>query len=112
MRKLLLALSMAGVAVMGVLMPATASAQTTQAPAMSAAAAEVDAELNFAVAGTPPPKSQMECRSYPAVEICWEPAGDHWWVMGKVEALKIERDDVGPLQFFKGAYGDFMPHPI
>jgi flavin reductase (DIM6/NTAB) family NADH-FMN oxidoreductase RutF len=39
-------------------------------------------------------------------------AGDHWWVMGKVEALKIERDDVGPLQFFKGAYGDFMPHPI
>ena len=80
MRKLLLALSMAGVAVMGVLMPATASAQTTQAPAMSAAAAEVDAELNFAVAGTPPPKSQMECRSYPAVEICWEPAGDHWWV--------------------------------
>ena len=80
MRKLLLALSMAGVAVMGALMPATASAQTTPAPAMSAAAAEVDAELNFAVAGTPPPKSQMECRSYPAVEICWEPAGDHWWV--------------------------------
>ena len=80
MRKLLLALSMATVAVMGVLMPASASAQTMPVQATPAAAADVDYELNFAVAGTPPPKSQMECRSYPDVEICWEPAGDHWWV--------------------------------
>ena len=65
MRKLVLALSMAVAAVMGVLMPASASAaEATQ----------------FAVAGTPPPKSQMSCHSYVAVEICWEKAGDHWWV--------------------------------
>jgi flavin reductase (DIM6/NTAB) family NADH-FMN oxidoreductase RutF len=36
-------------------------------------------------------------------------AGDHWWVMGKVEAMHVERDDVGPLQFFRGAYGEFSP---
>lgn len=36
-------------------------------------------------------------------------AGDHWWVMGKVAAMKVERDDVGALLFFRGAYGDFTP---
>jgi 3-hydroxy-9,10-secoandrosta-1,3,5(10)-triene-9,17-dione monooxygenase reductase component len=38
-------------------------------------------------------------------------AGDHWWVTGRVLALANVRDDVGPLQFFRGAYGDFSPLP-
>ena len=37
-------------------------------------------------------------------------AGDHWWVMGKVEAMKVEREDVGPLLFFRGSYGAFNAH--
>jgi len=37
-------------------------------------------------------------------------AGDHWWVMGAIEAMNVDRDDVGPLQFFRGAYGDFIAH--
>ncbi|MBA2281047.1 MAG: flavin reductase family protein [Acidimicrobiia bacterium] len=40
-----------------------------------------------------------------------EDAGDHWWVTGRVLALANARDDVGPLQFFRGAYGDFSPLP-
>jgi flavin reductase (DIM6/NTAB) family NADH-FMN oxidoreductase RutF len=36
-------------------------------------------------------------------------AGDHWWVMGKVEAMNVEREDIGPLQFFRGRYGEFNP---
>lgn len=40
-----------------------------------------------------------------------EEAGDHWWVTGRVLALANARDDVGPLQFFRGAYGDFAPLP-
>jgi flavin reductase (DIM6/NTAB) family NADH-FMN oxidoreductase RutF len=36
-------------------------------------------------------------------------AGDHWWVTGRVEALGVARDDVGPLQFFRGTYGEFFP---
>lgn len=39
-------------------------------------------------------------------------AGDHWWVMGKVEAMEMERDDVGALLFFRGGYGRFMPQPV
>jgi hypothetical protein len=78
MRKLVLALSMAVMAAVG-MTPAVASAEITSVPAPSVNAA-VDAELNIAVAGTPPPKSQMECRSYTQVEICWEKAGDYWWV--------------------------------
>lgn len=38
-------------------------------------------------------------------------AGDHWWVMGKVVAMKVERDDVGPLEFFRGQYGEFTRFP-
>jgi len=34
-------------------------------------------------------------------------AGDHWLVLGRIEEMGIERDDVGPLLFFRGAYGDF-----
>ncbi|MGH9136182.1 MAG: flavin reductase family protein [Acidimicrobiales bacterium] len=34
-------------------------------------------------------------------------AGDHWFVLGRVRELAIERDDVGPLLFFRGAYGNF-----
>jgi len=38
-------------------------------------------------------------------------AGDHWWIMGRVEAMGVERDDVGALQFFKGTYGAFNVFP-
>ncbi len=38
-------------------------------------------------------------------------AGDHWWVMGLVQALADEREDVGPLQFHRGQYGDFAGFP-
>jgi flavin reductase (DIM6/NTAB) family NADH-FMN oxidoreductase RutF len=34
-------------------------------------------------------------------------AGDHYWVLGRVEDLAVERDDVGPLVFYRGAYGAF-----
>ena len=38
-------------------------------------------------------------------------AGDHWWVMGRVQAMKIERDDIGALLFYRGTYGDFTVFP-
>ena len=66
MRKLVLAVSMAVLAVLGAMPPATALA--------------VDFEWDFAVAGTLPPRSQLTCHSIEHVEICWEKAGDHWWV--------------------------------
>lgn len=36
-------------------------------------------------------------------------AGDHFFVLGRVEEMAVERDDVGPLLFFRGGYGDFRP---
>lgn len=36
-------------------------------------------------------------------------AGDHWFVLGRIEDMAVERDDAGPLLFFRGAYGDFEP---
>jgi flavin reductase (DIM6/NTAB) family NADH-FMN oxidoreductase RutF len=38
-------------------------------------------------------------------------AGDHWWVTGKIEAMKVEREEIGPLQFFRGQYGEFTGFP-
>lgn len=38
-------------------------------------------------------------------------AGDHWWIMGAIQAMKVERDDVGALQFFRGKYGAFNQFP-
>lgn len=38
-------------------------------------------------------------------------AGDHYIVLGEVQALDIERDG-RPLLFFKGAYGQFAPMPL
>jgi 3-hydroxy-9,10-secoandrosta-1,3,5(10)-triene-9,17-dione monooxygenase reductase component len=38
-------------------------------------------------------------------------AGDHWWVMGLVQAMDNPREDIGPLQFFRGQYGDFAAFP-
>ena len=38
-------------------------------------------------------------------------AGDHWWVMGRVQAMKVERDDIGALLFYRGNYGDFTVFP-
>lgn len=40
-----------------------------------------------------------------------EEAGDHWFVLGRIEDMGVERDDVGPLLFFRGAYGDFTALP-
>ena len=40
-----------------------------------------------------------------------EEAGDHWFVMGRIQEMAVERDDTGPLLFFRGAYGDFSPLP-
>lgn len=34
-------------------------------------------------------------------------AGDHFFVLGRAEEMAVERDDVGPLLFFRGGYGDF-----
>jgi flavin reductase (DIM6/NTAB) family NADH-FMN oxidoreductase RutF len=34
-------------------------------------------------------------------------AGDHWFVLGRVQEMAVERDDSGPLLFYRGAYGDF-----
>lgn len=42
--------------------------------------AAAEYEVNVAVAGTLPPRSQLVCASVPAVEICYQPDGDHWWV--------------------------------
>jgi 3-hydroxy-9,10-secoandrosta-1,3,5(10)-triene-9,17-dione monooxygenase reductase component len=36
-------------------------------------------------------------------------AGDHLIVTGRVKDLDVHRDDVGPLLFFKGAYGRHTP---
>jgi 3-hydroxy-9,10-secoandrosta-1,3,5(10)-triene-9,17-dione monooxygenase reductase component len=46
----------------------------------------------------------MDCR----IERVDE-AGDHWFVLGRIEEMAVERDDAGPLLFFRGAYGAFSP---
>jgi 3-hydroxy-9,10-secoandrosta-1,3,5(10)-triene-9,17-dione monooxygenase reductase component len=38
-------------------------------------------------------------------------AGDHWWVVGRIAAMNVERDDVPALQFFRGKYGGFTQFP-
>lgn len=38
-----------------------------------------------------------------------EEAGDHWFVLGRIERMAVERDDVGPLLFYRGSYGEFAP---
>ncbi|MDX3657352.1 hypothetical protein PV646_08550 [Streptomyces sp. ID05-26A] len=79
MRRLVLAFSMAFLAVMGSMMPASASAEAPPVQAVSDVAAAADG-IQLAVAGTLPPRSQLTCHSYTAVEICYEKGGDHWWV--------------------------------
>jgi flavin reductase (DIM6/NTAB) family NADH-FMN oxidoreductase RutF len=37
-------------------------------------------------------------------------AGDHWFVVGHIQEMAVERDDVGPLLFYRGGYGSFTPH--
>lgn len=44
----------------------------------------------------------IDCR----IEAVQE-AGDHWFVTGRIEEMAVERDDVGPLLFFRGGYGEF-----
>jgi flavin reductase (DIM6/NTAB) family NADH-FMN oxidoreductase RutF len=34
-------------------------------------------------------------------------AGDHWFVLGRVQEMKVEREECGPLLFFRGTYGEF-----
>jgi 3-hydroxy-9,10-secoandrosta-1,3,5(10)-triene-9,17-dione monooxygenase reductase component len=34
-------------------------------------------------------------------------AGDHWIVVGRVQAMDVDRDEAGPLLFFRGRYGGF-----
>jgi flavin reductase (DIM6/NTAB) family NADH-FMN oxidoreductase RutF len=36
-------------------------------------------------------------------------AGDHWFALGRVHHMAVEREEVGPLLFFRGGYGDFVP---
>lgn len=36
-------------------------------------------------------------------------AGDHTIVVANVEQLRVERPELGPLLFYKGTYGHFMP---
>lgn len=36
-------------------------------------------------------------------------AGDHWFVLGRIQEMAVEREDAGPLLFFRGRYGDFNP---
>ena len=38
-------------------------------------------------------------------------AGDHWFVLGRVVEMKVPRDDVGPLLFLRGSYGEFEALP-
>jgi 3-hydroxy-9,10-secoandrosta-1,3,5(10)-triene-9,17-dione monooxygenase reductase component len=38
-------------------------------------------------------------------------AGDHWWILGAIEGMAVEREDVGALQFFRGKYGAFNQFP-
>jgi hypothetical protein len=71
MRKFLLAFVATVVAVLGLMLPATASADTTTAVRATEVSAAAD-EIDVAVAGTLPPRSQLTCHSVPAVEICYE----------------------------------------
>ncbi len=43
----------------------------------------------------------IECRVHEIVD-----AGDHWFVMGRVEDLEVHRD-TDPMLFFRGRYGGF-----
>lgn len=36
-------------------------------------------------------------------------AGDHWIVIGRVKELDVADEAAGPLLFFKGGYGRFVP---
>ncbi|MGJ7908063.1 hypothetical protein ACOQFL_16480 [Actinopolyspora sp. H202] len=83
-RAILLTLSMTLAAVFGAAIPGVATADVERVAPVSSGAtgveAAADAELNYAVAGNLPPRSELVCHSVPAVEICYEAAGDHWWV--------------------------------
>jgi hypothetical protein len=68
MRKIILSLSMAVAAVIGLLAPGTAMA--------------VDYETDYAVAGTPPSGELLLCDALRVgVKVCFEVSGDRWWVL-------------------------------
>jgi len=84
MRKaVLLALSAVFAVVVGALLPGAAAAEETAAPERTMTAVDVGAaalEVNYAVAGSLPPRSELSCHWRSAVEICYEAYGDRWWV--------------------------------
>ncbi|HEX6345155.1 hypothetical protein [Umezawaea sp.] len=68
MRKIVLALSMAVAAVLGLLAPGTAMA--------------AEYETDYAVVGTPPTGERLRCDDdLFAVTVCLEVSGDRWWVL-------------------------------
>ncbi|MCS7475793.1 hypothetical protein ACFFQW_24675 [Umezawaea endophytica] len=68
MRKIILSLSMAVAAVIGLAMPGTAMA--------------VDYETDYAVVGTPPSGELLRCDVLRVgVQVCFEVSGDRWWVL-------------------------------
>ena len=46
----------------------------------------------------------IDCTIHRIVE-----AGDHFFVMGLVNELEVERGDVDPMLFFQGKLGRFAP---
>jgi hypothetical protein len=85
---MLLAVAAAVTTLMMVMLPSTASAEpnpgdVTAERTVMAVDVAVDRELDFAVRGTLPPRSELTCRisDEPArAEVCYEKNGDRWWV--------------------------------
>lgn len=82
-RAVLLTLSMIAAALVAFVLPGSAAAAEDTASVRSVTTSDVSAaayEVNYAVAGSLPPRSELECHSVPAVEICYQAYGDRWWV--------------------------------
>ncbi|WP_245266972.1 hypothetical protein [Saccharomonospora piscinae] len=68
-------------ALFAVLFTGTATAAEATAPTTeSTSVAAAEWEVNYAVAGTPPSRSELRCAVGPKVEICYQAYGDRWWV--------------------------------
>lgn len=82
-RGIVLTLSMAAAALFAVVMPGIATAAQDTATERKVAAGDVSTaayEVDYAVAGSLPPRSELTCHSVRAVEICYQAYGDRWWV--------------------------------
>ncbi|WP_007023859.1 hypothetical protein [Saccharomonospora iraqiensis] len=79
-------LTMMLAALFAVLLTGTATAAEATSPARTTDTTDVadvtaaDYELDYAVAGTPPSRSELRCGSVTAVEICYQAYGDRWWI--------------------------------